>query len=161
MLPNLSVLWGGDAYAVDASEWRGGAFFAPVARELVAASGRVSERWRFKSLSVWVCEPLPNLRLWTRSTRKKEKMPRVLCTRVSCMGVLTRMGTLPPSTPPPSSLWCLLLAGRLFVCLVHIGVSCFRHRGHERNTSPCWKPTLLHSWSVSLAGGLVGMLHGC
>ena len=49
---DVSVPWSNEAYAVDPSEWRGGACCAPVARELTAASGRFSERWRFKPLSV-------------------------------------------------------------------------------------------------------------
>ena len=42
----------------------------------------------------------------------------------------------------PSSvfLWYMLM---LVACLMHIGVSCSRNRGHERNISPSWKPVLL------------------
>ena len=46
MVSDLSVLWVGEVYA---SEWRGGACHTPVSRELVSASGRFSERWRFKA----------------------------------------------------------------------------------------------------------------
>ena len=44
MIPDLSVPWGSGVCAVDASEWGGGACYATVARELVSASGRFSER---------------------------------------------------------------------------------------------------------------------
>ena len=36
-----------------------------------------------KRRPAWVCEPLPVVRLWTPPARKKEKMPRVLCTSES------------------------------------------------------------------------------
>ena len=45
---DLSVPWENEVFAVDTCVG-GGACYAPVARELVPASGRFTERWRFKA----------------------------------------------------------------------------------------------------------------
>ena len=65
-------------------EREGGACYASVTRELVSASRRFSERWRFKaSLSLDVRTPCPSRNCGHPFARKQVKMPRDLCTSVS------------------------------------------------------------------------------
>ena len=83
MLSDLSVPWSSDAYAVDASEGGGGACYALVARELVAASGRFSERWRLKALLSLGVRTLALREIVDTTCKEKKKTPRALWTSVS------------------------------------------------------------------------------
>ena len=83
MMSDLSVPWSGELYAKDASGWRGRAWYAPVARELVSASGRFSEGWRLKLVPSLGVRTLARHEVVDTACQEKVKIPHDLCTSVS------------------------------------------------------------------------------
>ena len=107
-----------------------------------------------KRPSALACVPVPVVRLWTLSSRKKEKIALTVHERVVKSALLARTSTnfnvslffrQPVSVIPLGTCSCWSL------CMVHVGVSCFRHRRQGRNISQSWKPMLLCRF-VSIIG---------